>query len=306
MKKGFRILSLDGGGSKGVYTLGVLKELEKMLGGKLYEHFDLVYGTSTGSIIAANICLGVSIEDIQKKYLNLIPKIMNGLTSLDKSQNLKRETEKEFGNKLFSEFLTNIGIVSMNYDNQRPLIFKNDVRQAHGMKGTFESGFGCTISDAVQASCAAFPLFEVKKVITKNQGAINAIDGGFVANNPTLFALIDAHKAIGTLEDDIKLVSIGVGKFIEKSFNWKYTLLRKFRMAQFAERVLTANSTTNELLVTLLYPKLNSVRINDSFNEPEYGTNMVEVNIDKLNKLSQLGRLSFSKYEKDLRKLLME
>ena len=49
------ILVLDGGGSKGVYTLGVLKELELKLGSPLCEHFGLIFGTSTGSIIAALI-----------------------------------------------------------------------------------------------------------------------------------------------------------------------------------------------------------------------------------------------------------
>jgi uncharacterized protein len=50
-----RILSLDGGGAKGFYTIGVLKGIEGMLDGKLHEHFDLVFGTSTGSIIASLI-----------------------------------------------------------------------------------------------------------------------------------------------------------------------------------------------------------------------------------------------------------
>lgn len=57
-KKPFRILSLDGGGAKGFYTLGVLKEIEGMLGGPLHLHFDLVFGTSTGAIIASLIALG--------------------------------------------------------------------------------------------------------------------------------------------------------------------------------------------------------------------------------------------------------
>ena len=43
-----RILSLDGGGAKGFYTLGVLKEIEAMMGCALYKRFDLVFGTSTG------------------------------------------------------------------------------------------------------------------------------------------------------------------------------------------------------------------------------------------------------------------
>ena len=50
-----RILSLDGGGAKGFYTLGVLKEIEGMLGCPLYKRFDLVFGTSTGAIIASLI-----------------------------------------------------------------------------------------------------------------------------------------------------------------------------------------------------------------------------------------------------------
>jgi patatin-like phospholipase/acyl hydrolase len=49
----YRILSLDGGGSKGFYMLGVLREIEGLLGCHLYKRFDLIFGTSTGSIIAA-------------------------------------------------------------------------------------------------------------------------------------------------------------------------------------------------------------------------------------------------------------
>ncbi len=47
-----RILSLDGGGAKGFYTLGVLQEIEALVNKPLYETFDLIFGTSTGSIIA--------------------------------------------------------------------------------------------------------------------------------------------------------------------------------------------------------------------------------------------------------------
>ena len=57
----FRVLSLDGGGSKGVYTLGVLKEVEAIVKAPLCNVFDLVFGTSTGSIIAALIALGYVI-----------------------------------------------------------------------------------------------------------------------------------------------------------------------------------------------------------------------------------------------------
>lgn len=51
--KAFRVLSLDGGGAKGFYTLGALKEIEALVGCRLCEKFDLIYGTSTGAIIGA-------------------------------------------------------------------------------------------------------------------------------------------------------------------------------------------------------------------------------------------------------------
>jgi uncharacterized protein len=76
----FRVLSLDGGGSKGVYTLGVLKEFEALIQKPLVEHFDLMYGTSTGAIIIALLALGVSVTDIEQKYLELIPKVMKRKT----------------------------------------------------------------------------------------------------------------------------------------------------------------------------------------------------------------------------------
>ena len=51
--KPLKVLALDGGGAKGFYTIGVLRELEAMLGSPLYKNFDIVFGTSTGAIIEA-------------------------------------------------------------------------------------------------------------------------------------------------------------------------------------------------------------------------------------------------------------
>ena len=54
----FYVLSLDGGGSKGLYTLGVLAELERLLEEPIHEKFQLIYGVSTGAIICALLALG--------------------------------------------------------------------------------------------------------------------------------------------------------------------------------------------------------------------------------------------------------
>src|SRR5205085_12684236 len=68
----FRILTLDGGGAKGVYTLGVLREVEALIGRRMCEEFNLIYGTSTGAIIAALLGLGKSIEEVTKLYFDIV------------------------------------------------------------------------------------------------------------------------------------------------------------------------------------------------------------------------------------------
>jgi patatin-like phospholipase/acyl hydrolase len=296
----FNILVLDGGGSKGVYTIGVLKELEQKFGDNLYKHFNLIYGTSTGSIIAALLAIGTSVNDIEKMYFELIPKIMCGCSKTEKSENLKNEADKIFGNRKFDSFFTDIGIVAFNYDYQLPLIFKSNIMQAHGMKHSFDPGFGCTISESIQCSCSAYPIFDIKKIVTANKGPLNVIDGGFIANNAVLFALIDAYNAFKVPEQDIRLLSVGVGKYVEKSISWKFKILHKFNITKFIERVLSANTNTNVKLAELLFPNLKSVRISEVFNEPEYGTNMIESDVEKLKKLHQLGRNSFAKFEKNI------
>jgi len=60
-----RVLSLDGGGAKGFYTLGALKEIEALVGCRLCEKFDLIYGASTGAIIAALLGLGKTVDEIE-------------------------------------------------------------------------------------------------------------------------------------------------------------------------------------------------------------------------------------------------
>jgi patatin-like phospholipase/acyl hydrolase len=93
----FRVLSLDGGGAKGFYTLGVLKEIEGFLGCPLYKRFDLVFGTSTGAIIAALVALGFEVDQIHDLYRRYVPEIMKLKTASDKSKALEKTAAEVFG-----------------------------------------------------------------------------------------------------------------------------------------------------------------------------------------------------------------
>ncbi|WP_276504850.1 patatin-like phospholipase family protein [Terrimonas pollutisoli] len=299
----FRILSLDGGGSRGVYSLGALNEVEKTLGSPLHNHFDLIFGTSTGAIIAALIALGIPVDEINKLYCELIPKIMRGSGRAERSNSLQEHCDNIFGEATFNDVKTGIGIVAMNYNDTKPLIFKADVKQTYSRQATFKPGFGCTISTAVQASSAAYPIFKMKEVVTENQGTILAVDGGFIANNPLFFAITDATGALKHSLDDLRVLSVGTGNFVEKRISRITALLKRLKFVELFDRTLKANSTTTEILIKFLYPTLKMVRINESFNQPQYGTNMVESDPKKLGTLFRLGRESYAKFEKQIKEL---
>ena len=134
-----RILALDGGGAKGFYTLGVLKEVEAMLDRPLYERFDLIFGTSTGAIIAALLSLGHSVDEIHSLYKKYVPTIMRCRTAGGRSKALAHLTSSVFGNKTFADVKTGVGIVATRWEFERPMIFKGSVTQAHGRYATFRA-----------------------------------------------------------------------------------------------------------------------------------------------------------------------
>src|SRR6266404_5811212 len=188
----FRVLSLDGGGAKGFYTLGVLHEIEA-LAGPLHERFNLVYGTSTGAIIAALICLGHPAAMIRVLYQEHVVKVMSRLLPSSKSQALAELSEAVFKDTSFKDVKTGIGIVCTKWGQERPMIFKANKEQAFGSKSSFVPGFGVSIGDAVQASCSAYPFFRKKTVVTNLGEKFELGDGGFCANNPALYALAESN-----------------------------------------------------------------------------------------------------------------
>src|SRR2546426_10209676 len=97
-EKPCRILSLDGGGAKGFYTLGVLREIEGMVKCPLHEKFDLIFGTSTGAIIAALLALGRSVKEITNVYEQHVPTVMQKKGRREKSLALAK-----LGDDVFNE-----------------------------------------------------------------------------------------------------------------------------------------------------------------------------------------------------------
>src|SRR5665213_127008 len=114
-----RILSLDGGGAKGFYTLGVLKELEALLGGgPLCDQFEFIYGTSTGAIIAALLAIGKSVDEVHKLYTAHVPNIMSLCGSASRSAALERLAVTVFEDREFTNLRTHIGLVAARWTEE--------------------------------------------------------------------------------------------------------------------------------------------------------------------------------------------
>lgn len=302
-----RILSLDGGGAKGFYTLGVLKEIEAMLGCPLYKRFDLVFGTSTGAIIASLIALGYEIDDIHKLYKEHVPTVMKIEGASGKSEALAELAKKVFGDATFEDVKTGIGVVATKWVIERPMIFKGDVAQAHGRIGTFKPGFGVSIAEAIQASCSAYPFFDRKVITTAAGDNVELIDGGYCANNPTLYAIADAVIALQKGRNDLRVVSVGVGVYPEpKPRTFKMWFGKNYLVSvQLLQKTLEINTQSMDQLRSILFKDVQTVRISDTFEKPEMATDLMEHDLGKLNILRQRGGESFASREQQLKELLM-
>lgn len=303
--KGFRILTLDGGGSKGFFTLGVLERLEAFLENhRLADEFDLIYGTSTGSIIAACLATGMSVAQVRSHYEDFVPQVLGRFRVRRRSTALQECLRKVFGTLNFSNLQTDIGIVTANLETKEPTIFKSKVAMAHGSKDSFLPGFGSSLADGVRASCSAYPFFNPVEIETPNHGQLRLIDGGFVANDPTFFALLDAKKAFQVPDQCIRILSVGVGKYQHKlPFLTGLRHLNHFWSRRLMDDMFSFSSNTLSTMFRLYSVDIQSVRLNPQA-DTGIATSLFETNYATLGRLRQFGHEEFTRRECDLKTLL--
>lgn len=302
----FKVLSLDGGGAKGFYTLGILSEIEAAADKPLSQIFDLIYGTSTGSIIAALLASGRSVAEILNLYKKHVTPVMRARLPSGKSAELESLAKVVFQEISFEGLQTRLGIVATHWELEKPLIFKSDSSMAFGRSATFVPGFGVSIGDAVIASCSAYPFFDRKTLVTSDGKQIEAIDGGFCANNPTIYAVADALNALNVRRTDLRVLSLGCGNYPEpkKGLLDVSKFISKLISVQLLQKTLESNINSMEQLRQLTYADVATVRIDETYSKPEMATDMFESDLAKLNLIFQRGSESFGSNESQIVKLL--
>jgi hypothetical protein len=237
-----RILALDGGGLRGILTLGVLQRIEDTLRQRhgagprfsLSDYFDLIAGTSTGAIIAAALALGWQVRDVAKKYFELGESVFQRsllrqglLRARYDERRLIEELKKVYGDDttLASEkLLTGLLVVIKRLDTSSPWPVSNNPNGKY-----FKSRPGGTIGNgdyllwqAVRASTAAPDYFDPERITIAAMPGHTPIYGDFVDggvspfNNPSLqavmYATLSGYRINWPMgENNLLLVSVGTG-----------------------------------------------------------------------------------------------
>jgi patatin-like phospholipase/acyl hydrolase len=247
----FRILSIDGGGIRGVYPAHILRCIEERLQIDLYESFDMIAGTSTGSIIAAGIATGVpavNIVEMYKKHGTGIfkkkrfywpgKKLRNMLQpmfgSVYDAQYLKRMLADVFQEKRLGEIVKPLLLPSTDIGNGCVHVLKS------GYSKEFTRDNNVLVKDAVLASCSAPTYFDPHKL-----DHYLLADGGLWANNPALAAVIDAQKRLSIAQTDIRVLTLGTGHSktmygIDNSRKWG--LITGWKHKEFISFILSLQS----------------------------------------------------------------
>jgi len=217
------ILSLDGGGIRGLVTTVMLERLEHKLkehdpNKLLRDYFDIIAGTSTGSIIACGVAKGIAASKIKDFYIqegikifppfrdvfgSLLSRVSPGFSQpIYDGEGLDSvlQTNGVFGQMLFEDLEKPTLVTSYDTYNRQAVVLKNTQQECEKIP-VWEV---CRASSAVPAAFPAHLLKhepflnywenEKKKEIAKDgQGerCLPLVDGGMVANNPALCAIAE-------------------------------------------------------------------------------------------------------------------
>ena len=204
-----RILTIDGGGIKGVFPAAFLATVEDAIGDNIANYFDLIVGTSTGGIIALGLGLGLSAKELLAFYEKHGPTIFKGnrglrwlrwlVTSKYSKTPLENALRSCFGEKRLGDSKKRLVIPSLNLGNGEVHIYKTAHHPRLGMD------YKESAVDVAMATASAPTYFPTHRSIA----GIPLIDGGLWANNPVGMAVVEAITLLNWPRDSLKVLSVG-------------------------------------------------------------------------------------------------
>jgi len=269
----YRILSIDGGGLRGLIAARMLQRLNQIpeISGWL-DSADLIAGTSTGGILALGIAAGKSLEEICGLYTNKGPDIFDDSIWDDikdfgkligaeySNKTLKKELKSFFNKTRLSDLRCKVAIPAFDLDNEAPSAAERTWKPKifHNYSGDDSDGNQFVKDIALYTSSAP----------TYFPSADGFIDGGVFANNPSMVALAQAlsSRNIPSERADIKdvvLLSVGTGvnpSYIkQKNVDWGYAQWTKPLINILMEGVMGISDYQAKQLLGKCYHRLQVI-----------------------------------------------
>jgi predicted acylesterase/phospholipase RssA len=218
-----RILTIDGGGVRGIIPAVLLAELERVTGRPTREQFDFVAGTSTGAVLAAGIVAGIPAERLVELYATRSPEVFRTIPLLSTLRRIvtgrmyetttlhaliREELGSEAADWALNDSPIDLLITAKRLEDGMPWYFVRD-----NAVNSCRAG-GIRLADAVTASAAAPTYFAPWAIAPVGE----LIDGGIgVAGNPVYQACVEAfHYTDDYSPSSTTIVSLGTGKLLRR------------------------------------------------------------------------------------------
>jgi len=208
----FSVLSIDGGGVRGIFAAAALAGLERDTETKIVDHFDLIVGTSTGGIIALGLGAGMSPEEILALYIdnvnsifpawqrNILMKPLSLVRPKYRPDGLRRILQAAFGDKLLCDSVVPLVVPSYNLGANAVYLFKTPHHER------LRRDWRVPMWQVAMATTAAptyFPAFSLPG------DHVRLVDGGVWANSPSMAGVVEAVSMFGQPLERIRLLSLG-------------------------------------------------------------------------------------------------
>lgn len=270
----FHILALDGGGIRGIYAAHVLARLEDALQVPVRDRFDLIAGTSSGSILAGAAATAVPMERLAGLFQTEASRIFKRrrftcfpfVRSRFSTEPLRQVVGEYLPEVTLRDVPTPLMITSSDISTGRVHVFKSRYLEELGQP--YRRDGDLRLSDAILASCAAPTYFDPRQV-----REYLLADGGLWANNPSIIAVTEALSRFGRPIEQVYVLSIGTGRtpsFYRQSRTWG--LLTGWGREQLVSYVLGLQSQASANMAKLLLgerhlrldPEIQSWRLDDT------------------------------------------
>lgn len=300
MPNRFRILSLNGGGIRGIFQAVFLSKIAEYFPQPFCSNFDLISGTSTGAIIGMAVAAGIDMKKVVDLYTDKGPRIFRKKFlgpfrqgPIYEQEILKAELQQVFGNKRLRELDTKVIITSASIETPGHRFFAN-------FPSYVESDENFTVVDSILSSTAAPTYFTPFRPEGQNR---HYVDGGVWANSPSALAILLANKYLRVPLANISLLSIGTGDFskytsieyVNQLRQYSPDAIRTIFELMFASQESFADRYSKEVL-----GRENYLRVSATLDLPI----ALDNSIDAIGKLPQLAEDAVQVYLAEVKGIL--